>query len=64
MSESEEIAAAAARLAGLVGEHLREGGLVVAATHLPLGVEGLRDLRLGEGPPRPAPAAAEAWEGW
>lgn len=40
-------AAAAARLADLVGAHLRGGGLVVAATHAPLAVEGLREMALG-----------------
>ncbi len=44
-------AASAARLAGHVSRHAAEGGLVVAATHLPLGVEGARYLRLGEGEP-------------
>jgi heme exporter protein A len=33
--------------AGLANAHLREGGIVIAATHLPLGLEGARELRLG-----------------
>ncbi len=32
----------------LVKAHLAEGGIVVAATHLPLGLEGARTLRMGE----------------
>jgi len=34
--------------AALANDHLREGGIVIAATHLPLGLEGARELRLGE----------------
>lgn len=45
-------AASQGLLAGLVGEHLRRGGLVLAATHVPLGVAGARELPLGgEGRP-------------
>ncbi len=40
-------AASVATLAGIVKEHLAGGGLVVAATHTPLGLEGARELRLG-----------------
>lgn len=36
------------RFAGLMREHLRDGGIVVAATHLPLGLEGAKELRMGE----------------
>lgn len=32
----------------LMGEHLGEGGIVVAATHLPLGIQGAKELRLGD----------------
>lgn len=39
--------ASQALLAGMMARHLAEGGLVVAATHLPLGLEGARELRLG-----------------
>lgn len=40
-------AASAERLARLVADHAAGGGLVIAATHLPLGVEGATYLRLG-----------------
>lgn len=39
-------------LAALVSEHVRSGGIAVAATHLPLGIQGARDLRLGSSPAR------------
>jgi heme exporter protein A len=35
------------RLAGLMRDHLGKGGLIVAATHGPLGLDGARELRLG-----------------
>jgi len=35
------------RLAGLMRGHLGKGGLIVAATHGPIGLEGARELRLG-----------------
>lgn len=38
-----------ALLAEVVGEHTRTGGLVVAATHLPLGLANPRELKLGGG---------------
>jgi heme exporter protein A len=41
-------AAGQARLAELMQGHLRTGGLIVAATHGPLGLEGVKELRLGE----------------
>lgn len=41
-------AASQARLADLMRRHLLEGGLIVAATHGPLGLEPARELRLGE----------------
>lgn len=34
--------------AGLMSDHLRHGGLIVAATHTPLGI-GARELRIGGG---------------
>ena len=37
------------RFAGLMRGPLRDGGIIVAATHLPLGLEGARELRMGEG---------------
>jgi len=36
------------RFAQLMRGHLAEGGIIVAATHLPLGLEGTRELRMGE----------------
>lgn len=38
-----------AMLAGVVKDHRAGGGLVIAATHLPLGLEDARELRLGAG---------------
>lgn len=40
-------AASQARFAGLMQAHLAGGGLIVAATHAPIGLEGARQLRLG-----------------
>lgn len=40
--------ASQARLAGLMKAHLAGGGIVVAATHGPLGLDDTRELRLGE----------------
>lgn len=40
-------AAATEVLAGVLDEHVAAGGLVVAATHLPLGLARSRELRLG-----------------
>ena len=39
-------AASQAAFAGILREHLGGGGIVVAATHAPLGLEGARGLRL------------------
>ena len=36
-------------LAGIMGEHLAAGGLIVAATHGPLGLAAVRELRLDRG---------------
>ncbi|TIL42083.1 heme ABC exporter ATP-binding protein CcmA [Mesorhizobium sp.] len=36
------------RFGGLIREHLDEGGIIIAATHLPLGLEGAQELRMGE----------------
>jgi len=36
------------RFAGLMRGHLDDGGIVVAATHLPLGIEGAKALVMGE----------------
>lgn len=41
-------ASGATLLAELMGEHLALGGLIVAATHAPLGLPGAAELRLGD----------------
>jgi heme exporter protein A len=48
-------AASQERLRGIARDHLAGGGIVVAATHAPLGLEGAGELRLG-----PAAATPEA----
>lgn len=67
-----------ARFAGLLADHLDRGGIVVAATHQPLGLGTARDLHLaggaggdeprghgaGEDGPRESDAALAAAEGW
>ncbi|MDN5928503.1 MAG: heme ABC exporter ATP-binding protein CcmA [Hyphomicrobiales bacterium] len=35
------------RFAALMTGHLREGGMIVAATHVALGLEGVKELRMG-----------------
>ena len=35
------------RFTGLMGKHCAQGGMIVAATHLPLGLEGAKELRMG-----------------
>ena len=40
-------AASTSLVAGMIGEHVAAGGIVVAATHIPLGIEGARYLPLG-----------------
>jgi heme exporter protein A len=53
-------AAAQERLGGLMRAHLAEGGLVLAATHGPLGIAATRELRLDEiGGAAAQPSAAE-----
>src|SRR5205823_4846758 len=37
-------------LAALMGEHLAGGGIIAAATHGPIGLDGARELRLGATP--------------
>ncbi len=37
-------------LAGLIGAHIGKGGLVLAATHIPLGLATMKELRLGADP--------------
>ncbi|RVD33818.1 heme ABC transporter ATP-binding protein CcmA, partial [Mesorhizobium sp. M4A.F.Ca.ET.020.02.1.1] len=34
------------RFGGLMRVHLADGGIIVAATHLPLGLEGARELQM------------------
>lgn len=41
-------AAGQTRLAEFMREHLSSGGLIIAATHGPIGLEGAQQLRLGE----------------
>jgi heme exporter protein A len=43
-------AASQERLDGLMRTHLGDGGLIVAATHGPLGLPGAQELRLGKTP--------------
>jgi heme exporter protein A len=40
-------AAAQATLAGLMRKHLAGGGMILAATHGPIGLDGAKELRLG-----------------
>jgi heme exporter protein A len=42
-------AASQAAFAAIMAKHLAGGGLLVAATHAPLGLAGARELRLGAG---------------
>jgi heme exporter protein A len=39
-----------ATLAGLMRQHLATGGLILVATHEPIGLEEVRELRLGDSP--------------
>jgi len=55
-------AAAQERLAGLMRTHLAEGGLVLAATHGPLGLAATRELRLDDFAAAPAQALASELE--
>jgi len=41
--------AAQVRLIDLMRAHLASGGLILAATHAPLGLDGVQELRLGNG---------------
>ena len=52
--------ASQARLAELMRSHLAGGGLIVAATHGPLGLDGVKELRLDPSPQaRSAPSPTE-----
>ncbi len=42
--------ASEARLSEMMERHLDEGGIIVAATHLPLGIEGVKSLDMGTRP--------------
>ncbi|MEA2945364.1 MAG: heme exporter protein [Alphaproteobacteria bacterium] len=53
-------AAAQVRLTELMREHLAGGGMIVAATHGPLGIDA-KELRLGRS--APSPLAGEGWGG-
>lgn len=37
------------QFAGLMQAHLEDGGIIIAATHLPLGLEGVKELQMAEG---------------
>jgi len=41
-------AASERQFAALMRAHLEDGGIIVAATHIPLGLEGVKSLRLGD----------------
>jgi heme exporter protein A len=43
-------------LLGLMNRHLAEGGLIVTATHAPLGLERAQEIRIGQAP-------ASSWQG-
>jgi heme exporter protein A len=45
--------AAQSRLADLMQAHLAEGGLIIAATHAPIGISGTRELTLDQTEPLP-----------
>ena len=51
--------ASTARFLALVEQHRTDGGIVMAATHAPLALEGLQTLDLGDYPPK-APQAGGA----
>ncbi len=53
-------AASQATLAGLMARHLADGGLIVAATHAPLDLEGVREIRIERA--APDDGAAEGWD--
>jgi heme exporter protein A len=58
--------ASQARLAELMRSHLAGGGLIVAATHGPLGLEKVKELRLDPSPyaqSAPSPLVGEGWGG-
>jgi len=52
-------AAAQQGLAGFMRAHLSEGGLILAATHGPFGLDADHELRLGEGDAAPCPVLGQ-----
>ncbi|KAA2232149.1 heme ABC exporter ATP-binding protein CcmA [Salinarimonas soli] len=54
-------AASQATLAVLMNEHLGRGGLIVAATHAPLDLRGVKEIRIERAA---APVADDALDGW
>ena len=46
--------ASEARFAELMRDHMREGGMVIAATHIPLGLEGVKTLDMAQYSPEVA----------
>jgi heme exporter protein A len=40
--------ASESRFAELMRDHMRDGGMVIAATHIPLGLEGVRTLDMAQ----------------
>ena len=40
--------ASEAQFSALLRAHLEDGGIAIAATHIPLGLEGMKELRLGD----------------
>ena len=60
-------ASAQQRLAGFMRTHLAEGGLILAASHGSIGLDGAQELRLGQATPSPLAASAPSplvGEGW
>jgi heme exporter protein A len=56
------------RLADLMRSHLAGGGLIIAATHGPLGLDGVKELRIEsatspQAQRAPSPLAGEGWGG-
>ena len=43
-------AASTELLASVVAEHIAGGGMAIAATHIPLGIAAMRELKLGDNP--------------
>jgi heme exporter protein A len=41
-------AASITRFSGIMRRHLEDGGIIVAATHVPLGLESAAELRMGK----------------